>query len=317
MISHPLLRRQIARCKTADGDFDVVAFLALVAEAYREHDRDLRRTDHANAVVSHELESTLDELRDQNAMLISAREAADRANAAKSEFLSNMNHEIRTPLNGVLGMAQVLSQDRLTHTQREMVRIILESGANLLSILNDVLDLTEIEAGKLEVAPSPGDLYETMVQAADLFEQQASARGLKLEVAIAADMPPRLIFDDARVRQCVTNLLSNAVKFTTSGGVKICVTTQQRQSSRHLVCVHVIDTGVGICPDVAARIFEAFVQADGASTRRHGGTGLGLAITRKLARMMGGDLTVDSKPGEGSTFALTFVAGVVDLALAA
>jgi signal transduction histidine kinase len=317
MVSHPLLERQIAKSKTDNGGFDAATLLALVAAAYSEHDRDLRRTDHANAVVSHELEFTLAKLAKQNAVLRAAREAADRASAAKSEFLANMSHEIRTPLNGVLGMAQALQMERLTTAQSDMVNIILDSGTSLLAILNDVLDLSKIEAGKLEISPSPGDILDILSKTVQLFEAQARAKDLKLEIHVASELPSRLVFDYVRVRQCISNLLSNALKFTATGGVTICLSTEQIQAGAQLVCIRVIDTGIGMGEETTAKLFSSFVQADGATTRQYGGTGLGLAISRNLARMMGGDLTVTSKEGEGSTFALTFQAGAAGVALAA
>ena len=208
----------------------------------------------------------------------SARDAAEAATRVKSEFLANMSHEIRTPLNGVLGMAQALESRPLDSETREMVATIRESGSNLMSILNDVLDLSKIEAGRLDIAP-----VDTSVLQA-------------------------LRFDPVRVRQCVLNLVSNAVKFTREGQVEIKLSVSPTGADRTLVTIEVSDTGIGMDDRTCARLFEAFSQADASTTRKFGGTGLGLAISRRLARMMGGDIVVYSRPGEGSVFVLTFLA---------
>ncbi len=305
----PLLRRQIARATSRDGQFDAAALLAMVAAAYTEHERDLQRTDRANAVVSEELESAHSEVKAQNLGLKAAREAADRANASKSEFLANMSHEIRTPLNGVLGMAQALQMEQLSPTQREMVSIILDSGGTLMTILNDVLDLSKIEAGKLEISKMPGDVADAVSRAFYLFQTQARAKSLGFELVSDPGIPRQLSFDQVRVRQCVSNLVSNALKFTASGSVVVRVSAQRVRAQAYLVSITITDTGRGMSEEVQAKLFGAFVQADAATTRQHGGTGLGLAISRHLARMMGGDITVRSSPGLGSTFTLTFEAG--------
>ena len=235
-----------------------------------------------------------------------ARDSAEAATRAKSEFLANMSHEIRTPLNGVLGMAQALATDDLTPTQQEKVAIILDSGKSLMTLLNDVLDLSKIEAGKLEISPVPGDFLHTMKRTRQLFQTQATDKGLELVFRHSANFPQRLSYDPVRVRQCVSNLLSNAIKFTERGRVEVAMSSQRDDAKNHLVCIEVSDTGIGLSAASQAKLFSAFIQADGATTRRFGGTGLGLAISRQLARLMGGDLTVESKEGRGSTFRLTF-----------
>jgi len=240
------------------------------------------------------------------AELRTARDAAEASSRAKSEFLANMSHEIRTPLNGVLGMAQALAADGLTPSQQEKVSIILDSGKSLTALLNDVLDLSKIEAGKLEISPVEGDFLHTMKRTRQLFEGQAQDKGLQMRARFSASFPQRLVYDPVRVRQCVSNLLSNAVKFTSAGAVDLAISSEPLGGGEHRIVVEVSDTGIGMSAEVQSRLFTVFSQADGATTRLYGGSGLGLAISRKLARLMGGDLTVTSEPGAGSTFRLTF-----------
>ncbi|MEP7210576.1 MAG: ATP-binding protein [Alphaproteobacteria bacterium] len=247
--------------------------------------------------------------REKAARLVEVERARDQAEAAtrsKSEFLANMSHEIRTPLNGVLGMAQSLAADDMTEAQREKVAIILDSGKSLMTLLNDVLDLSKIEAGKLEISAVPGDLLHTMKRTRLLFQGLAEEEGLELRVRHSSSFPPRIVYDPVRVRQCVSNLLSNAVKFTERGRIEIGISSTRDAAGEHLVRIVVADTGIGMSEATASKLFSAFTQADGATTRRFGGTGLGLAIARQLARLMGGDLTVTSREGRGSNFVLTF-----------
>ena len=236
--------------------------------------------------------------------LKTALNAAEQATRLKSEFLANMSHEIRTPLNGVLGMAQTLYNDELSPAQKEQVEIILESGQTLMSLLNDILDLSKIEADKVEVSPVATDLRHKMSNIERLYRPMAEEKDLKLSVHVSPDVPSSLQLDPVRVRQCISNLVSNAIKFTAEGEILIVVTSAMKDDGRHEVTVHVRDTGCGISPQALKRIFESFEQEDGSITRRFGGTGLGLAITRRLARLMGGDLSVVSKLGEGSVFTL-------------
>ncbi len=236
------------------------------------------------------------------------REAVSRAEAGtrtKAQFLANMSHEIRTPLNAVLGMAQSLLDDALQEVQRDKVAIIVESGRSLTALLNDVLDLTKIEAGKLEITPIPGDLRATLRRTCQLFEAQAEEKGLALTLVFDSDLPPRLSYDPVRIGQCVTNLVSNAIKFTHTGHVTVSVSATEEVDGLHRVRIDVMDTGIGMSEDTQTRLFAIFTQADGAITRRFGGTGLGLAISRQLARLMDGDLTVRSVEGRGSTFSLS------------
>ncbi len=233
---------------------------------------------------------------------------AEQATRMKSEFLANMSHEIRTPLNGVLGMAQTLAHDNLTPAQSEQVSIILDSGRALMVLLNDILDLSKIEAGKLEVSPVAGDLRHKLSGLFKLHETVAEEKGISLKLHIDPGVPSSLVFDPVRVRQCVGNLVSNAIKFTSDGEVMIVVTSAAGENDEQLVTIHVSDTGCGIAKDKIERIFDSFSQEDGSTTRKFGGTGLGLSITRKLARIMGGDVNAVSQQGRGSVFTLTFAA---------
>ena len=240
--------------------------------------------------------------------LRASKEAAEASSNAKSQFLANMSHEIRTPLNGVLGMAQALEGDDLTPAQKEKVGVILDSGKSLMALLNDVLDLTKIEAGKLEISAVPGDFLHTMKRTRQLFQSMAEEKGLDLFVRYDANFPQRLTYDPTRVRQCVSNLLSNAIKFTAQGSVEVAINAKPLKNGQYMIVVDVSDTGIGMNEATCAKLFTVFTQADGATTRKFGGSGLGLAISRQLARMMGGDIVVKSEEGRGSTFRLTFKA---------
>lgn len=236
--------------------------------------------------------------------------AAELANKTKSEFLASVSHELRTPLNGILGMAQVLASSQLNTDQEEWVNTILESGSTLTALLTDVLDLSKIEAGKLEIAPIDDDLSHTLSHLKRLFKPVAAEKGLKLDLFVSRDMPPRLNFDPVRVRQCVSNLVSNAVKFTEDGEVVIRAEAIQ-EADGYRVKVSVRDTGIGMTDVTRQQLFQPFMQADASITRRFGGTGLGLHITKRLAKMMGGSVDVESAPGEGSTFTFNFFAKAV------
>ncbi|RAK63145.1 CHASE3 domain-containing protein [Phenylobacterium kunshanense] len=229
--------------------------------------------------------------------LAHSRDVAESANRAKSDFLAMMSHELRTPLNGVLGMAHALEASQLDARQRRHLSVISSSGRSLLLILNDLLDLSKIEAGRLEVETIPFALRELLDSVADLWRGPASEKGLRLSVAVPDQVPAWAAGDPTRLRQVLTNLLSNAVKFTTRGGV-----TLQVEYLDDRLRFAVTDTGAGITPEVQSRLFTDFVQAEAGTARRFGGTGLGLSISRRLCRLMGGDLAVTSRPGEGATF---------------
>ncbi len=249
------------------------------------------------------------DLRQREKELKKAQEQAVAASNAKSAFLANMSHEIRTPLNGILGMAQVLEMGALTTEQKDQVSTILDSGRNLMSLLNDVLDLSKIEAGKIAIVKADTDIAHTLRRLHRLWKPKAEESGLEFYLSLDADLPQVLNFDAVRVRQCVSNLISNAIKFTAKGRVEVFVTSRRVTDGTHLVKVRVSDTGVGMDEGTTSRLFKPFVQADDSTQRKYGGTGLGLSITRSLAELMGGEATVSSEVGRGSQFTFSFLAG--------
>jgi signal transduction histidine kinase/AmiR/NasT family two-component response regulator len=231
--------------------------------------------------------------------LVEARDAANAANTLKSQFLANMSHEIRTPLNGVLAMAEVMSMGEMDDVQRERLEVIRQSGGLLLAVLNDVLDLSKIEAGKLTLLVNDFDLESAIAPARESFAVQAQKKGLDFKLEVEPSAQGAWRGDADRLGQIVGNLLSNALKFTQGGEVAASFGLNPDNGALRLT---VRDTGLGIAAEKQATLFEKFVQADNSATRRFGGTGLGLAICRELTQMMGGAIWVDSREGKGSTF---------------
>ena len=247
--------------------------------------------------------------------LRAAKEAAEAASKAKSEFLANMSHEIRTPMNGVLGTTELLLNSVLTDKQRHLASTVHRSGRTLLAIINDILDFSKIEAGKLDLEYVDFDLRQVLEESLELFGEAARRKQLRLTHHIDERVPRYLKGDPVRLRQILMNLLSNAMKFTESGAVSLSAGYLEGTLTQALLQFAVTDTGIGISTAAKSRIFEAFSQADGSTTRRYGGTGLGLSIAKQLVGLMCGSITVESTPGSGSTFVFTARFGLQPLGL--
>ena len=307
--SNPELRPiPVIMVSAGNTDDDVIAGLDAGADDYVSKPFSAR-------IVESRVRSALrvKELHDEcirsNELLEEAKQAAEAANQAKSEFLSNMSHEIRTPMTAILGFTEVLAGNVTEPENVDAVKTIAHNGRHLLEVLNDILDLSKIESGKLCVEQLECSPCQVLADVASLMRVRASAKSLPLEVEYEGPIPCTIQSDPTRLRQILINLLGNAIKFTKSGKIRVVTRLVDTQSDQPKIQFDVIDTGIGMTEEQVGKLFQPFVQADSSTTRNFGGTGMGLTISIRLAEMLGGDVQVRSAAGEGSTFSATVSTG--------
>ncbi|MBX3364788.1 MAG: response regulator [Phycisphaeraceae bacterium] len=308
---HPILVRQLKRAgldpDTPPGGEDTESwhtFLESVSRAYQHADDDRALLERSIQVSSQEMRTLHAQLQSHNVSLAEARDAAEAASRAKSEFLANVSHEIRTPMTAILGFTELLVDESATDLERaECAATVRRNAEHLMSLIDDILDLSKIEAGRMHIERVDTDVIQLAQDVHALMRPRAESKNVRLDLHIDPTMPRRFLIDPIRFRQILVNLVGNAIKFTDSGFVRVAM--RRQNDTLH---VQVVDSGIGISADALSGLFQPFVQADKSTTRRYGGTGLGLYISRTFAQMLGGDLTAQSVPGQGSTFTLTIAA---------
>ncbi len=268
----------------------------------RKNEQEIREL---NANLEHKVEERTLELIEANEKLVKAKETAEEANKAKSLFLANMSHEIRTPLNSIIGFSELLYNSVANHKERFQVKSIRNSGRSLLNIINDILDLSKVEAGKIIIEKEPLDVFKLVREVGSMFEQKAAEKKLELFIESDTELTTSLLLDETRLRQILFNLVGNAIKFTEQGKIIIHILHEERENGHINLQFRIKDTGIGISEHQLEAIFEPFVQHQGQVQKIYGGTGLGLAISKRMTEAMGGEISVKSVPGKGSEFTVT------------